>query len=230
MTTYNGEKFIREQLESILCQIGENDEIVISDDSSIDKTVSLIESYNDKRIKIFKNNHFRSPIFNLQNALKYCKGDYIFLSDQDDVWFPNKINVMLPLITKENLVMSNAEIVDGDLVPEGKTLDDWRTYRKGFINNLFISRYVGCCMAFHRDKLKYFLPFPKRIKAHDVWLGLLSELNGGVLYLHEPLIKYRRHTENISTVGSKSRNNLWFMFTYRIYFLVTTIIRALKFH
>ena len=57
MTTYNGEKFIREQLESILCQIGENDEIVISDDSSIDKTVSLIESYNDKRIKIFKNRH-----------------------------------------------------------------------------------------------------------------------------------------------------------------------------
>lgn len=86
MPTYNGEKFIRIQLESILSQLGNDDEIVISDDSSTDKTVEITKSFNDSRIHLLENNTFHSPIYNLENALKNAKGDFIFLSDQDDEW------------------------------------------------------------------------------------------------------------------------------------------------
>ena len=85
MATYNGEKYIEEQLKSILSQLGENDEVIVSDDSSTDNTLAIVESFNDVRIKIFPNNKFHSPIFNFENALKQATGDYIFLSDQDDV-------------------------------------------------------------------------------------------------------------------------------------------------
>ena len=86
LASYNGEKFIKQQIDSILCQLGKHDEIIISDDSSTDRTVQIIKNYNDPRIKLIEDCKFQSPIFNLENALKQAKGDYIFLSDQDDFW------------------------------------------------------------------------------------------------------------------------------------------------
>ena len=95
IATYNGEKYIREQLDSILPQLGLDDEVIISDDSSTDNTLKIIEEYNDCRIKIFSNNKFYSPILNFENALKKAQGDFIFLSDQDDIWKSNKVEVVM---------------------------------------------------------------------------------------------------------------------------------------
>ena len=95
IATFNGEKFIKEQLDSILCQLGVDDEIIISDDSSVDQTISIIESYKDKRIKIFVNQKFSSPIYNFENAIMKSRGDFIFLSDQDDIWQSDKVEKML---------------------------------------------------------------------------------------------------------------------------------------
>ena len=89
--TFNGEKYLNKQLDSILPQLEPEDEIIISDDSSSDNTLSIIKSYKDERIKLLMNNDFKSPAFNLENALINAQGDYIFLSDQDDIWMKGKL-------------------------------------------------------------------------------------------------------------------------------------------
>ena len=94
MATYNGQKYLREQIESILCQLSANDELVISDDHSTDSTVDIIRSYGDSRIKMYANELTKGVTHNFENALNKSKGDIIFLADQDDVWLPNKISKM----------------------------------------------------------------------------------------------------------------------------------------
>ncbi|MDE5758415.1 MAG: glycosyltransferase, partial [Allobaculum sp.] len=86
IATYNGERYIETQIRSILDQLNEDDEIIISDDSSTDRTLDIIRSLNDSRIKLFAGNKFHSRTFNFENALKQATGDFIFLSDQDDIW------------------------------------------------------------------------------------------------------------------------------------------------
>ena len=85
MATYNGEKYIQEQIDSILCQLSKDDELVISDDHSTDATCDIIKSYNDRRIKLFLNELAKGVTHNFENALLHSKGDIIFLADQDDV-------------------------------------------------------------------------------------------------------------------------------------------------
>lgn len=228
MATYNGEKYIREQIHSILSQLKENDEIIISDDSSTDQTISIIEKFEDSRIKLFKSNTYRNPIYNLENALNNAKGDFIFLADQDDVWLPDKVKKTIMHIHKNNVVMSDAFLCDEDLAVKSVTLDSWRTYRAGFIQNLIKPRYLGCCMAFDKRILELILPFPLNLKAHDVWIGLMAELNGGLTYLPISLIKYRRHKNNFSSASSKSKNSLAFKLSYRLHFFVLVIFRTCK--
>lgn len=228
MTTYNGEKYILEQLLSILNQLNENDEIVISDDSSSDQTTTIIENLKDKRIKLLKNNTFRSPIFNLENALKNSSGNYIFLADQDDIWFQNKIEEMSKHITTNNVVMSDATLVDLELNVTSNSLNSWRHYRSGFFKNLYKSRYLGCCMAFSDNFKSKILPFPKNIKAHDVWIGLYAELSDKVTYIPLQLIKYRRHESNYSTASLISKNSILTMISYRVYFFIQILVRFIK--
>lgn len=228
IATYNGEKYIKEQLHSILIQLNENDEIVISDDSSTDNTIQIIEEINDRRIKLLRFNKFRSPIYNIENALKQAQGDFIFLSDQDDVWLPNKIKETLKQINSENVVMSDAMLCDSHLNTYSNTLNTWRIYKPGFIHNIFQSRYLGCCMAFHRNKLKEILPFPKNLPAHDMWIGLLAETTNSLTYLPISLIKYRRHETNYSSASNKSKNSLLYKITYRCHFLLIVINRIVK--
>src|SRR5579871_1607034 len=105
MATYNGERYILKQLQSIISQLSENDEIVISDDSSTDNTINIIKSFNDSRIRLYENNKFGSPIFNLENALKHAKNDFIFLSDQDDLWESNKVKTLVEKLNQYDLVL-----------------------------------------------------------------------------------------------------------------------------
>jgi glycosyltransferase involved in cell wall biosynthesis len=228
MATYNGEKYISEQIQSILSQLNENDEIIISDDSSTDQTISMIEKFEDSRIKLFKSNTYRSPIYNLENALNNAKGDFIFLADQDDVWLPDKVTKTIMHIRKNNVVMSDAFLCGEDLTVKSATLDSWRTYHTGFIHNLVKPRYLGCCMAFDKRVLEQILPFPINLKAHDVWIGLMAELNGGLTYLPISLIKYRRHKNNFSSAGNKSQNSLVFKLSYRLHFFVHVIFRTCR--
>ena len=206
MATYNGEKYIKEQLSSILSQLSEKDEIIVSDDSSTDKTVEIIESFQDKRIKILKNNKFRQPNLNFENALKYSKGDIIFLSDQDDVWVKNKVEIILNQLKKYDLIVSDAFITDKKLNITNESLFSEVNSNRGILKNIIKNTYYGCCMAFKREVLKKALPFPKtREIGHDLWLGIIADKYFKVKFLKEKLIYFRRHENTLTTIKKSKR-------------------------
>lgn len=229
LATYNGDRYIKEQIDSILIQLGIDDEIIISDDSSIDATLSIIESYNDKRIKIFDHQSFSSPIYNFENAIRHAKGDYIFLSDQDDIWLPSKIESTLYYLKDYDLVLSDCKIVDENLNILNDSFFAQKSSRRGFFYNLIKNSYMGCCMAFKKEILDYILPFPKNIAMHDSWIGLSVELNGNPFFLNEPLILYRRHNNNVSFTSKKSQYSLTFKIQYRLKLIFHLLCRKYKY-
>lgn len=228
IATYNGEKFLKEQLVSILSQLGNNDEIIISDDSSTDKTMLVVNSFNDKRIKIFENQSFSSPIYNFENAIKHAQGDYIFLSDQDDIWLSSKVERTLYYLKENDLVLSDCKIVDENLNVLNDSFFAMMSSRKGFFSNLIRNSYMGCCMAFKKEILDYILPFPKNLAMHDSWIGLSVELNGNSFFLNEPLILYRRHDNNASFTSKKSQYPLTYKIRYRLKLIFDLLYRKYK--
>ena len=202
IATYNGEKYIKQQLESILSQIGNSDEVVISDDSSTDRTLEVIKSFNDSRIKIFSNQKFKSLIFNFENAIKNSKVDVIFLSDQDDLWNESKVEKMLKALEKSDMVVSDCSFIDqnGKVILE--SYFEAANSSNGLLKNLKRNAYFGCCMAFKRKILKKALPFPSDIPMHDIWLGLVAELYFNSTFLEEKLTLYRKHDSNVSQASN----------------------------
>lgn len=202
MATYNGEKYIREQLDSILKQIGENDEIIISDDGSTDLTISILKEYASEYPNIMiKKGPRQGVIKNFENALMHSKGDYIFLSDQDDIWVDGKVNKVMEQFNKKmaSVVLHDAVIVDGYGTEIGESFFTHRGSKPGFIKNIVKNSYLGCCMAFDRNVLNIALPFPEKIEMHDWWIGLLGELYGDVIFLDDKFLRYRRHGNNVSS-------------------------------
>ncbi|ASU33653.1 glycosyltransferase family 2 protein [Mucilaginibacter xinganensis] len=230
IATYNGEKYIREQLESIIPQLPENGEIIISDDSSTDKTLEIIESINDNRIKVFSNQKFRSPIFNFENAIIQAQGKYIFLADQDDKWFGNKIEVMLNALKDHDLVVSNAMIGDESLNIIKDSYFAWRNSRTGFLKNLFKNSYLGCCIAFDRKLIDVALPFPENIPMHDMWIGMVAEMYFKPIFIPNKLMIYRRHGNNVTPLNTNftSNNSLRDKISFRYNLLVAVIKRSLR--
>jgi glycosyltransferase involved in cell wall biosynthesis len=210
MATYNGEKYIEDQIDSIICQLSLEDELIISDDSSTDNTISIIKKYNDSRIKLIENQLFKNPIYNFENALTHATGDFIFLSDQDDIWDKDKIAIMQKYLQIYDLVLSDCRIVDNQLNTIQNSYFDKIKSSPGFLRNLIkVNPYMGCCMAFHKKVLKKALPFPKLIPMHDFWIGMIGELNFKIKFVDDQLVFHRRHTSNSSTTGEKSTNSLW---------------------
>ena len=207
--TYNGGKFIHLQLESILKQLSENDEIIISDDSSTDDTLEIIRSFKDCRIKIFEGNQFHSPTYNLENALLQAKGDYIFLSDQDDEWCPNKITICLEALNDVEMVIHDAIVIDGNNNQLSPSFFSLNNTKSGKYYNLLKNGYIGCCMAFKRDVLELSLPFPPNLPMHDLWLGNVAAFKlGSFKFIKDKLIYYRRHGNNASNASEKSRRKI----------------------
>lgn len=231
MPTYNGEKYIRKQIDSILMQLDPKDELIISDDSSTDHTIDIIKSYDDERIKLIPNQVFKSPVFNLENALKMTEGDYIFLADQDDIWLPNKVFVMKKYLKKHSAVVSNCQLINSnEEIVEINTFSLYKSGR-GFFKNLVRNSYMGCCMAITKELKNQVLPFPSRIAMHDSWIGLNAELLGKPYFCNEVLIQYRRHENTCtSTRGQKSKLSFLYKIQYRIelFFLVVLNIIRIK--
>ena len=216
VATYNGEKFIREQIESILCQLSSDDEIIVSDDGSTDGTIVIINCIGDKRIRIIEGPRKHSPTFNFENALKEAKGDYIFLADQDDVWKTNKVEVCMKWLQMYDCVVSDAEVTDSNLNPLYPSLYAIMQVRQGHIyNTVWKNGYTGCCMAFRRNILEASLPFPKDIPMHDIWIGNVAAYKYNVKFIPDKLILFRRHKETISCNGKGSKYSIWQQMKFR---------------
>ncbi|MES1192556.1 MAG: glycosyltransferase family 2 protein [Steroidobacter sp.] len=200
MATYNGADYIREQLESFVAQDRKPDELIVSDDGSLDSTKEIVEEFSSVApfpVFFSQNKERLGYAGNFSQALMSVTGDIVFLSDQDDVWFPNKLS-MIEKIFEENsglmLIMNDAELVDGKLVTSGLT--KLGQIRAAGLSEL--SFVMGCCIAIRRELLRLLVPIPKDRRSHDEWLvqfayGLeVSKIVPIVLQY------YRRHGHNES--------------------------------
>ncbi len=209
IATYNGVNYIEEQLRSILSQLSEEDEVVLSDDGSTDGTLEVIRQFVDPRIRILPSRRFASPILNFEYTLSHAKGDIIFLADQDDIWMPDKVKRTLPSLERYDCVTSDCVVVDGDDRVIDKSFFNLNNTHRGKYYNLLVKNgYLGCCMAFRRCILDKALPFPADVPMHDIWLGNVSAFFYSTTFLDEPLIRFRRHDHNASPTAKKSSFSL----------------------
>jgi glycosyltransferase involved in cell wall biosynthesis len=230
MATHNGERFIRRQMEMILAQLAPDDEMVISDDSSTDRTLEIIRSLADSRIRLFTGNTFFSPTFNFENALRQAREDIIVLADQDDIWLDNKVTVIREkfaqaptgpyLMALDGYVVDDVEQVTEDSIFAQLNVGT------GFWRNVFNNRYLGCCLAFSRELLTAALPFPRRIPMHDMWLGQLCALVGTVEFVPVKTIKYRRHAGS-QTEFLRIRFRPWLQIRRRFFLVAHLLMRSL---
>lgn len=198
MATYNGGKHLKQQLESILSQLSADDEIIVSDDGSTDDTIQIVNSFADGRIKVISNTGNKGVNGNFENALLNSKEKYIFLADQDDIWFINKIRVMLDHLEKYDVVNCDCEVVNDELQKLYHSYFNYINSGPGLVKNLKRNTYMGNCMAFKREILNIALPFPPRIPNHDLWIGVVADLFYKPYFIPEVLGSHRRHASNAS--------------------------------
>lgn len=219
MATYNGERYIKQQIDSILCQLEENDELIISDDGSSDRTLEIVEAYNDRRIKVFhhssdsKLSGHKKATLNFENALSKAAGDYIFLSDQDDVWENNKVFECVRELQSHDFVAHNMSVVDDDNLLVSEKRYSASPLPKNWFSIVVKMNLWGCCMAFKKECLGYLLPFPSGVLAHDYWIAAMCIKNGSCSYSEIPLIKYREH---LGSVSYKKYNSIFYKLKYRL--------------
>jgi glycosyltransferase involved in cell wall biosynthesis len=233
IATYNGEKYIEEQICSILPEIGSNDEVIIVDDSSKDNTIEIIRNIHDSRIKIFINEINRGAEFTFGRSIALAQGEVIFMSDQDDIWLPGRITSMRQALLQRNtlLVSTQFECFDN----EGKRCAAWenklekkqsRTYVKNIID-IFMGRhnYFGCAMAFKKELKEVILPIPSYVESHDLWIAKAANLMGFNLHLEDLTLKRRIHGENVSIVRRKWHKKIFsrFIFMWSIIVLMKRI-------
>lgn len=207
MAVYNGEKYLKKQIDSILVQLRNDDELVISYDRSSDGTWELIQNYakEDRRIVIVTDPG-SGVIDNFNNALAHCRGKYLFISDQDDIWIETKIDRMIAFLEESGVALAvhnGVTINDDDDIVSGDFFCEERI-EPSFWRNFFKSRYSGCCMAFTANFARVVLPIPQRIDAYDRWLGLCAERFFQIGFLDDILIHHRVHGENYTPTSSRS--------------------------
>lgn len=234
VATYNGVRFIKQQMDSILSQLSDDDELIISDDGSSDGTLEIIEAYNDTRIKVLNHTkkiqdgmykNFRYATENFENALKYAHGDYIFLSDQDDIWMFGKVEKCLGLLEKCDCVVHNYQVIDENGKIRTKQYFHKNPLHKTVLGNVIDSHFRGCCMAFKKNLLKYVLPIPSKVIGHDYWIGALVTHYGKVFYEIEPLIQSRWYE---GTVSAYRKTSIWYKLRFRNDLLLAVIQRIIR--
>ena len=203
MATYNGAKYISEQLDSILAQTLAPNEIIIVDDCSVDKTWQILNEYAqcNPKIKLYRNNVNLGVVKTFEVALTLCTGEFIALADQDDYWLPNKLELLMANIGDNWLIHSDAYIVDESLNVISESYNRIKPYHDNSLAMYLLRNNVtGCTVLLHRDLLRLALPFPSNVIMHDHYLALCAKYYSRIGYLNRPLLKYRQHTQNV--VGS----------------------------
>ncbi len=200
MATYNGGRYLRAQLDSILPQLGPDDELLVQDDGSSDGTLEIMASYGDPRIQVVENSSNLGVISTFERCLSRASRPIVFLADQDDEWLPGKVDTMVaefadPLVTG---VVTDAVIIDADNTVTGDSVFAHFHSGPGVLHNFVKNSYLGCCMAVRREVLDLALPVPRTVRTHDGWIGITADMVGKVVFLTTPYVRYRRHDSNVS--------------------------------
>lgn len=199
VATYNGEKYIEEQLVSIFKQLTDKDEIVVSDDGSKDGTLAVVESLKQQypNIKIVKGPQ-KGFSCNFENAVKNASCDIILFSDQDDIWKDDKVEKINAVFEKEADCTTVLHTMSTFRAGEEEGHEFPISYHSGVFSNWLMSSYWGCCMAVKREFLLKFLPFREYCVGHDQLTGLMTEKYGKAYFLDEDLLMHRLHDSNTS--------------------------------
>jgi glycosyltransferase involved in cell wall biosynthesis len=209
LATYNGERFLAEQLDSLLRQTYPNLEIVISDDGSTDGTRSIIARYaaTHPRISTYVNSGEKGVRNNFQYAIRQCKGDLIALCDQDDIWLPGKIEELVNQIGDASLIYHDSLLINEEAVSlETRAVPNHYTGNNPVVF-LFKNVVSGHACLFKREILREALPFPAGI-CHDWWLAAVAADQRGIKFYPKVLVYYRQHGNNASDfLGVKLLNN-----------------------
>ena len=230
MTTFNGERYVSQQIRSIVSQLSAKDELVIADDGSTDNTPQILDQFaaKDHRIKILSSNGI-GVVKNFEKAISACTNDLVFLSDQDDVWTPHKVKVIKEYFRQEEdviLIMSDLVVVDQDLKTMNESYMKLRGCSTGILRNIVKNGYVGCALAFRCKLKEMILPFPKGIPMHDQWIGIIAEMFGRSKMVEDKLLLYRRYGDNVTSLTSNS--SIFQQVTWRLKLSVCLMVRKLS--
>ena len=215
MTTYNGEKYLKDQIDSILAQTYTGWNLLIQDDDSNDNTYDILTEYGkkDSRIHIFRNEYSLGATLNFEKLMLRSKADYIMFCDQDDVWLEDKVEVTIDeLINLELKRGKNTPIVvytDQQIVDESlhNIENIARHYNSTLFGILCQNHVYGCTMAINKILKENVLPFPKYVVGHDYWLALNAAALGEVHFIDYKSMLYRQHSGNVT--GGMNNYSLW---------------------
>ena len=209
MATYNGEKYLKEQIESVIKQSYKNFELIIQDDNSTDNTLQILQEYADlPNISIFVNETNLGYIKNFETLLQRAQGEYIAISDQDDIWQEDKLDTLLHNIQDATLIYSNSLLIDA----EGKSLK--RTLSQKLKNNfissseplnfLYDNTVSAHAVLFKRELLAYLAPLPTHLY-FDQYIAMLAASLNGVKFIDKNLVEYRQHNTNTLSQNKKQK-------------------------
>lgn len=214
MATYNGEKFLQEQLDSIVNQTYKNLEIIICDDCSTDNTIDIIKDFQkrDRRIKLYQNEKQLGVLKNFEKAISLCSGEYIAISDQDDIWVANKIEIMFSEIEENILIYHDDVLIDRS----GKLIhNSFFESNEIFINKehktkaLILDNWIlGHACMFSSQLKKDILPIGHEMEHYDMWIAIVASKVGKIKYLNKQLVLWRQHGTNTSG-GKIATRALW---------------------
>ena len=209
MTTYNGERFLREQLDSILNQTYKDIELVVCDDCSADSTWSILQEYQqkDNRIRCYKNEKNLGFKKNFEKAISLCNGEFIALSDQDDIWTDNHLEVLFQNIQEKDLICGNNELIN----LEGKSLHiDFFTSNQFSIKKFPTNEQIlykillsgncfqGASMLFSKRFKNIAFPIPEKLNYHDSWLACLACTLNSFAVINHIITYYRQHNSQVT--------------------------------
>lgn len=222
LATYNGEKYIEDQIKSILPQLSEKDELIIVDDGSKDRTIQIINDFKSPYIKIYINERNLGHVKTFEKLLSLAKNDLIFMCDQDDIWRDDKIKIYKEYFRNKNtsLISDNSHFIDND----GNSIDfdmvtvsenDSKNYSKNIADIYKGSAgYYGCGMAVKKDFLKVILPIPDYVESHDLWIAMAANMMKSNLHINEKTFYRRIHGENDSLKKRKLSKKLYSRYVF----------------
>lgn len=223
MATYNGAAYVAEQVRSIVEQLEGADEMIVVDDGSKDATVDIVRGFRDPRIRVVVDGVNRGPVGAFGRALSLAQGEYVFMSDQDDVWLQGRLAAYLAAFDANpgaTVVSANTVFIDREGRPvdhDSARLcgdDSTRSWRN--ITSILTGRtgYYGCAMAYRRRAARLLLPFPGYVESHDLWIALAANLVGENLHLDFDTLSRRLHGQNASIVSRRLAAKLWSRFIH----------------
>ncbi|MEG0528951.1 MAG: glycosyltransferase family 2 protein [Bacilli bacterium] len=215
VATYNGEKYIAQQLESIIMQSHKDIRIIISDDCSTDNTRNILKHYKsiDSRIQLILNEKNKGLVANFEQLLGLVTSPYFAFSDQDDIWMLDKLEKQMQIISKGefNMVISDVLVVDENLKGNEVLLFNNSNFRSKLMkyNDIrleYISNCaIGCTILAKKEIIEKNLPLPKNtFVIHDYYLAIIAGLTGKIYFIEEPLVKYRQHGNNLIGAGKEN--------------------------